>query len=416
VVSAERIELKPPVIVQNSEVTPQPVMDKPRVKGYSCGASVGIRSLKEQLVGASAVMLVEGENADASSYPVTAQVLVGGVWTAFWSGTADPGKYSHLVNVPAEYSSGTITVRAVIPASGSCGEGTSENFDISFIASQHIYGGFVGVTDIVQIQNGDTLPATGKFNIGTYVTSSPVGVGQGAIATAWTLQRSLDANTWTDLSAKVKLSSTTYGMLLTATVPALSKSKNHAGATVYYRLVPGPSADTESNPTEVWKVKYFNLKAALKSAVKKGAKGVTIKYASLGSGTIGAHPLGTKVVYFDYTKLNAMTKKSAVQAAIHETGHVMQTRAYKIVASSYNKKGGKLGRTAYTRYQLLLKDANRYFKVSKSSVPALEHMADCYAQNITKVVSATVSVGYGGKCTKKQLNMVKRLKKGKRIV
>jgi hypothetical protein len=179
----------------------------------------------------------------------------------------------------------------------------------------------------------------------------------------------------------------------TLTAPALSKSKKTKNTTVKYRAVIAQSPITDGYTSEPAKVSYQNtakytgLKLVSIHAVSKYCRSAVITIESVGGGAVGLYGTGhPNVIIIDPSMKRYPTLQQRT-VAMHECGHYLQ--------NEYGINNG-------LSYEQVNKRVKKIFGTNHEY--AYEHMADCIAH----AVFPQGGLGYGGKCSARQIKVAKR--------
>jgi hypothetical protein len=209
------------------------------------------------------------------------------------------------------------------------------------------------------------------------------------------VQRRVAGGNWSNTAQTV----TTSGYIFQVTMPAYSKSTSAKNATVYYRLAVADTAIVRGDASPSVKVKYENprrytgFRLFMYKAMRKYCTNSTIEITRRTNGYAGFAPVGQYGLYIHpMVSHYSNTNKRAV--ALHECAHDLQYKNY---------GGTTAGWWQMTAQAKVIYGTNHGRPV--------EHMADCVSQK----ANPGGYLGYGGKCTAKQLRYAARILAGKRL-
>ena len=358
---------------------------------------------------------------------VTLEIQVPGGWWPVGSQTmpaqvrpadgSNPLYYKMTFEIPASLAKGEPMVRATLDERLPCTQVMSPEIQIKFVPAVHTWSDLwiARITDGVT-SRGATAPV--ELFINARLNARP---GAPPMSTTFAVERRVGKGAWTTMkSVKVKATTDSGGLIsLNAKIPRFSKSLSSKGGVVRYRFVPAATESINSVPSGIAIVKYFNARSVAKKAIKKKCPSTPVTYRSKPVASAKPRP-GQKIAGYVMTGENRiyliktpiykdMTIEGVRQVAYHECGHVLQ---YKVYAGRKTLAGG-----GWLAWEQLKRDALKVFggKDRKTGKDAIEHMADCVAEAVSKRTSPSTFTGYGGKCTKKHLKAAKRLLHGKRI-
>ena len=203
------------------------------------------------------------------------------------------------------------------------------------------------------------------------------------------LQRKPKGGEWEATDVTTQASVGTF----TLTVPPLSTSKKAKNTSVKYRAVIAESPTTAGFTSDAAKVSYQNtakysgLKSISIHAVSKYCRSAVITLETVGGGAVGYYTTATPNVIFIDPVMKRYPRLQQRTVAMHECGHYLQ--------NEYSINNGLDFAQADKRYAKIFGTNHEY--------PS-EHMADC----IAKAVYPQGSLGYGGKCSARQLKVAKR--------
>jgi hypothetical protein len=210
------------------------------------------------------------------------------------------------------------------------------------------------------------------------------------------VQRKVGAGIWRTLSKTTSSTPTLFNIRLRP----FSLSPVAKNVTVSYRVkVPAGGIVRQGDVSPVIKVRYENshrytgFKLFLYKASRKYCPAATIHVTALRRGRAGEQPTGLYELRIspDVRSFSSAYKRSVV---LHECGHFLQYKNY--------------GSTMKGR-ALMLKQADRIYGTNHPS--PMEHMADC----ISHAVEPHGYLGYGGRCTAKQIRYAWRILHGKKL-
>jgi hypothetical protein len=201
---------------------------------------------------------------------------------------------------------------------------------------------------------------------------------------------------WKDTGQAV----TTRGSQFDVRIRPYSTSSTTADRTVRYRVVVragGAVREGDSSPAVT--VRYRNMQRytgfslAMYNAVRRYCPAATIRIMRLPHDEAGEQPFGLYELRFS-PSVRGYDPAYARSVALHECGHFLQWKNY--------------GSSA-TGYRTMLRQANRIYGTNHPH--PVEHMADC----IARAVEPRGYLGYGGRCTARQLRYAQHVLAGGRL-
>jgi hypothetical protein len=210
------------------------------------------------------------------------------------------------------------------------------------------------------------------------------------------LQRKVGAGAWKSTQQWVTSRTTVFDVR----IRPYSLDPAAKGATVRYRvLVPTGGSIREGDVSPAVTVRYENVhrytgfKLSMYKAVRRYCPAATIHVMRLPGGEAGEQPFGRYELRIA-PSVRSYRAAYARSVALHECGHYLQWNNYGASSAGY---------------RTMLRQANRIYGTNHN-IP-MEHMADCVA----RAVEPHGYLGYGGRCTARQLRYAKRILAGDRL-
>jgi hypothetical protein len=210
------------------------------------------------------------------------------------------------------------------------------------------------------------------------------------------VQRRIGTGAWRSTGQSVVTRSTVFDVR----IRPYSLKATAKGATVRYRIaVPTGGTVREGDVSSAVKVVYKNVHRytgfalALYRAVRQYCPAAVIRVMRLPAGEAGEQPFGLYEIRIA-PAVRTYRPAYARSVALHECGHFLQWKNY----GSSNEG-----------YRTMLRQANRIYGTNHNY--PMEHMADC----IARAVEPNGYLGYGGRCTAKQIRYAWRVLKGGRL-
>jgi hypothetical protein len=304
---------------------------------------------------------------------------------------------------PGDLALGPVKLRLSLAASASCGPLTSEELEFEFVKAPVLFGE-VPADSLNLLTSSQSAMAPATITVRAFTAP----VMEITPPTTFVVQRDVAGLTqgWETMpGVTVETSPAANGNTqLTAKLPRVSKDPKAEGGTWHYRFATVETVDVPAVYSQAYTIRYFSAQRVAKAAVRKFCKTIPVKFVKklsrdLGKDTVGLH------IQDSWSKHHIEILKSYIEGgatieqvrtiAYHECGHHLQTTTYAVSTQS--------------AYSAMNRAADRVFGTNHAK--PLEHWADC----IAKVKEPTVSLGYGGTCTAKQLKAAKRTLHGKRI-
>lgn len=241
-----------------------------------------------------------------------------------------------------------------------------------------------GTDTTVTVGNGGTVRLSAAYGV-QFTGSAPV-------PPKVVLECRLGAGAWTATAAQVTVAT---GRPLTVETPAHTTSAR--SATVQYRFRSGASTTRALAVVTENQRRYTGLAATMYGHLAASCPASAVHVQDLKGREAGEYRTGALLILVDRavgrtTVLDAVDQRAL---ALHESSHERQWVDY---------GGSEAGRT------VMVADAARYFAVPGSTVPPIEHAADCGAQ----ALDPGGYLAYGGSCTAMQLREGRKLLHGER--
>lgn len=213
------------------------------------------------------------------------------------------------------------------------------------------------------------------------------------VAIPGALQRKIGTGPW----ATVRRVTSDSGSRFTVRAAPLSRHAAANGRTVWYRIrITAAGVVRQGAVSPAVEVRYQDLhrytgfRLFLYTAVRKYCPAATISVMRLPAGRAGEQPTGLyELRIAPFVQQYSATYERAV--VLHECGHFLQYENYGSTALGWAR---------------MLKQADRIYGTNHPA--PMEHMADC----ISHAVEPRGYLGYGGRCTPKQLGYAWRVLHG----
>ncbi|MDR0432323.1 MAG: hypothetical protein LBH48_03305 [Bifidobacteriaceae bacterium] len=336
---------------------------------------------------------------NAESRTVALEVSSSGTWTTVSTAAVAPSPDGSrgwtLVDLayPPDVAQGSQSMRVTMAPAGVCTQVTSAPFVMAFRKAQYTFNPTMEVTS-----SGPSMTASTRSNLTLVGSTRAETLGTLQVSDI-VVQRSVAGGPWTALpgvGVKAMPTATSSSVFdLRADVPRLSGSTKQKAVSVAYRFASVETPTVATTFSKPLTVGYFNARAVVRAAVVRDCPTTKVyfkkKFPKDRTKAAGYYSWGrNKIVILSPAIDDRMPLEHVQSIAHHECGHRLQE-------------------TAYKKHSAAVKAAQRVFGTNHSD--PLEHWADCIAM----VRQPKGYLGYGGKCTAKQLKAAKRTLRGKKL-